>query len=463
MLCSDLSLRCFPRGTVAFRWIFPVFILLLSPTASLFFGQNKESKFSPPFIQKVELLNGLHLLTAEVPGSDRVVVIFLIKSGYGMDPDKKQGVALLTAHGILEANQKVTQQRWKDELDFLEAIFSIQVEMDSTLFRAELPAKNLEPFLNTIANLLVRPIFQKEGLDRMKEQVGDSGVVSPAEFLSSLLDPELFGRGYCSHRLIGDPDTLKEIGLADVQAFHAAYYLPNNAAIAVVGPPNLSSLSALIREKFGGWTKGPQPHLPDPPTSTLVDTEIRIFEKKGNSNVSVLFGNPGPSRQTPDYYSLVLLTQFLGGHSQHSKLKQELDRGGIPYQSIQSELQLGLTCGKLKILAQAPPSSIKPILETIQRVIDELKANKASDSALDRVRLEVIDSFQRSISSPQGFAQAMAEIELQGLPRGYLQTFPRGLEEVSVDRLQEAAKNYLTSRGAVVIMGDKEKIEEALH
>ena len=314
-----------------------------------------------------------------------------------MDPDKKQGVAFLAAHGILEANQKVTQQRWKDELDFLEAIFSIQVEMDSTLFRAELPAKNLEPFLNTIANLLVRPIFQKEGLDRMKEQAGESVSASPAEFLSSLLDPELFGRGYCSHRLIGDPDTLKEIGLPDVQAFHAAYYLPNNAAIAVVGPPNLSSLVTLIREKFGGWTKGPQPRLPDPPISTHVDTEIRIFEKKGNSEVSLLFGNKGPSRQTPDYYSLVLLAQLLGGNSQQSKLRQELDRGGIQYQSIRCELQLGLTCGKLKILAQAPPSSIKPILEAIQRVIDESKANKVSDSVLDRVRLEVIDSLSRGL------------------------------------------------------------------
>ena len=56
----------------------------------------------------------------------------------------------------------------------------------------------------------------------------------------------------------------------------------------------------------------------------------------------------------------------------------------------------------------------------------------------------------------------MAEIELQGLPRDFLLTFPRSLEVISADRLQEAAKNYLTPRGAVVILGDKEKIEEVL-
>jgi zinc protease len=261
---------------------------------------------------------------------------------------------------------------------------------------------------------------------------------------------------------LGDTDAMKEIGLPDVQAFYNAYYLPNNAAIAIVGPHSVLSLASLIREKFGGWTKGPQPHLPDPPISTLVDTEIRIFEKKGTSDITLLFGDPGPSRQTPDYYSLVLLTQLLGGNTQHSKLIQELDRNGIQYQSIQCELQLGLTCGKIKIQAQAPPSSIKPILEAIQRVIVDLKANKASDSVFERVRLDVIDSFQKSINSAQGFAQAMAEIELQSLPRDFLLTFPQSLEGISVDRLQEAAKNYLTPRGAIVVLWDKEKIEEVL-
>ena len=224
----------------------------------------------------------------------------------------------------------------------------------------------------------------------------------------------------------------------------------------------MGSLATLIREKFGGWTKGPQPQSPGPPISTIVDSEIRIFEKKGNTEITLLFGNPGPSRQTPDYYSLVMLTQLLGGNSQHSKLKLELDRRGIPYQSIQCELQLGLICGKFKIQAQAPSSSIKPILEAIQGVIVEAKANKTSESALERVKLEVIDSFQKSLNSPQGLARSMAEMELQGLPRDFLLTFPRSLEGISVDRLQEAAKNYLTPRGAVVLIGDKEKIEEAL-
>ena len=239
-LLYDPFLKRLPRSLFVVRWIIPVLILFLSPKAFPLFGQEKELTFSPPVIQRVELLNGLHLLTAEVLGSDRVIVNFIIKSGFGMDPDRKPGVAFLAAHAILEANQKVTQQRWKDEMEFLEATFSIEVESDSTLFHAELPPRNLEYFFNTMANILVRPMFQKDGLDRMKEQVDELVSASPAEFQSSLLDAGLFGRGYCSHRLLGDPDTLKEIGLQDVLAFHSAYYLPNNTAIAVVGPLGMS-------------------------------------------------------------------------------------------------------------------------------------------------------------------------------------------------------------------------------
>ncbi|MFN8007275.1 MAG: pitrilysin family protein [Terriglobia bacterium] len=439
-----------------------VFLWVFSPNLCLLAGQQKESPFTTPVIQKVELLNGLHLLTAEIPGSDRVVINFLIKSGYGMDPEKKPGVAFLASHAILEANQKVASQRWKDELEFLEATFSIQSSTDFTLFHAEVPPKNVEPLLNTLANIVVHPMFQKEGLEQMKDKVGELDALSTEEFYSSLINTGLFGASYCAHRLLGSPETLKTIGLTDIEAFHATYYLPNNAAIIVAGPTGSLSLASLIREKFGSWTKGPQPPLPDPPISTLVDNGIHVFDKKGAPEITLLFANAAPSRQSPDYYSLVLLNQLLGASPQNSLLKQELGRHAIAFQSVDSEFKSGLVCGKLTIRALAPLSSIKPILDAIQQVIDGLKANKVAEATLDRVRLELLGEFQKTMSTPKGFAQQMVQIELQNLPRDLPLSFPRSLERISVDRLQEAAKNYLNPRGAVIVIGDKEKIEEVV-
>ena len=451
-----------PSLSGAWKIILFFLALLLSSNIAQLFGLRKEATLSPPIIQRVELLNGLRLVTSEIPGTEHFIVNFLIKSGYGADPEKKPGLAFLTAHAILEANQKVSPQRWKDELEFLEANFSIQVEADSTVFHTELPPKNLEPFFSTLAELLVRPLFQKEGLDRVKEGAGNLFSVLPSEFQSSLLHAGLFGKGSCSHPLMGELEEQREIGMNDVIGFHSAYYLPNNVAIIVVGPPGVSSVSTLIREKFGGWTKGPQPQLADPPISSLVDTKIRIVEKKESGDITLLFGNRLPGRQSSDYYSLVLLNELLGGSPQNSKLEQELSREGIQHQFIESKLQLGRICGKLEIRVQAQPSSIRSILGVIQRVIEGMKTNKIPETELDRARLAVIGSFQKSISSLNGFAEFATEIEFYSLPRDLPLTLPRTLERVSSDRLLEAGKNYLNPRGAVVILGNKDKIEVAL-
>jgi zinc protease len=444
------------------RIILLILALLFCPNFIRLFGQGKEVPFSPPIIQRVELLNGLRLLTIEIPGTERLVVNFLIKSGYGEDPEKKTGLAYLAAHSIVGANKKTPPQRWKDEMEFLEATFSIKVDADSTVFHTELPPKYLEPFFSTLAEILVRPLFEKGGLDQVKEDTGKLFTDLPSELQSSLLHAGLFGKGSCSHRIFGELEEQREIGINDVIGFHSAYYLPNNAAIIVAGPPGVSSVATLVREKFGGWTKGPQPPLSDPPITSLVDTKIRIVEKKESGDMTLLFANPLPGRQSPDYYSLFLLNQLLGGSPQNSMLERELSREGIQHQFVGSKLMLGRICGKLEIRVQAQPSSIRPILGGIQGVIEGLKANKIAEAELNRARLAAIEAFQKSVSVPSDLANCASEIELYGLPRDLLLTFPRALERVSADRLLEAAKIYLNPHGVVVILGNKDKIQEVL-
>jgi zinc protease len=194
-----------------------------------------------------------------------------------------------------------------------------------------------------------------------------------------------------------------------------------------------------------------------------VDTKIRIIEIKEMANITLLFANPLPGRQSPDFYNLFLLNELLGRGAQNSVLERELRTKDVPHQSVGSRLVLGRICGKLEVTAQAPPSSIRSTLAGIQGAIEWLKTNKVAETELDRARLAAIDSFHQSLSVPNGLAAAATEIELYGLPRDLLLSFPRALERVSADRLLETAKNYLNPRGAVVIIGNKEKIEEALH
>ena len=86
-------------------------------------------------------------------------------------------------------------------MEDLGAELKIRVDQDSTVFEAEVPAPNLESFLELLSHLVLRPVFQPDGLEKLKQQVVVSKIGSPVpvelakEKLRSLVfDKHPYGR-----------------------------------------------------------------------------------------------------------------------------------------------------------------------------------------------------------------------------------------------------------------------------
>src|SRR5262245_36252709 len=124
-----------------------------------------------PRIQRIELLNGLRVVAIERPG-EVAVINFLVRAGSFSDPGDKAGVANLTAQGLCFANAKLPFQRWKDELEFLQARIEAHVTTDSTVFQAQVPSSGVEAVLALFARLAIQPIYTPEGVERIKSELG---------------------------------------------------------------------------------------------------------------------------------------------------------------------------------------------------------------------------------------------------------------------------------------------------
>jgi predicted Zn-dependent peptidase len=62
-----------------------------------------------------------------------------------------------------------------------------------------------------------------------------------------------------------------------------------------------------------------------------------------------------------------------------------------------------------------------------------------------------------------GLADHFTQMELHDLARDFLTAFPARVERLSGERIQEAAKNYLSgSRIAVVVAGDADRLKSLL-
>ena len=182
---------------------------------------------SIPRIQRTELLNGLRVIAIEKPGETTVINV-LVKSGSRADPRDKAGLANLTAQSMCFANAKLPPQRWKDELEFLNARIEIHVTSDSTVFQAQAPASNVEAVLALFARLIVQPMYIQEGVDRIKCELRSAqlSLPEPQAMARLHLGELVFGQTGCARVEWGTQESVNALRVADLDAFRQAYICP---------------------------------------------------------------------------------------------------------------------------------------------------------------------------------------------------------------------------------------------
>jgi len=431
------------------------------------FAQAKLSEGTAPAIPRIhrtELLNGLRVLAIEKPG-EMAVINLLVKAGSFADPRDKAGLASLTAQSVCFANAKVPLQRWKDELEFLGARIEIHLTTDSTVFQAQVPLSNVEAVLALFARLIVQPVYTQEGLDRIKCELRTSKMtLSEAHALARFHLGELvFGQTGCARAEWGTQESVNALRIADLEAFHQAYYLPNNTALIVVGGPPLDRLGDLVREKFGSWVKAnlqpTEPAVAPMPARSVV----RVIDRKTSSDAIILVGHSAPARQTPDFFALTLANTVLGGLGKASRLEQALAKQNIPHQALGSGLEFKQSCGWFQVSAQAPLSAVPAAFAAILESIEDMKTRPISETELNQAKSTLLTSHRTNLETETGLADQVTAIELFDLARDFLSGFPLRVEQVSAERVQEAAKNYLSSTQiSGVVVGESQTVKAGL-
>jgi len=444
LVCVGVSIRSVP-------WVFPQAKSVEGAAAAF------------PRIQRTELLNGLRVRVIERPGTVAVINL-LVKAGSFAEARDKAGLANLTAQSVCFANAKLPLQRWKDELEFLGARIEIRVTTDSTVFQAHVPSSNAEPVLALLSRLVVRPEFESDSVDRIRSQPGSSRVAGSEDHAIARLQlAELvFGRTGCGREEWATQHSMDALRLADVEAFHKAHYLPNNTALIVVGGPPMDRLGDFVREKFGGWIKSELQPIEPTVIPMPARSVIRIVDRTA-SDALLLFGHSAPARQTPDFFGLNLANNLLVGLGKNSRLEQAFAKTNIPHQALRSDLELKQACGWFYISVRAPLSAVPAAVTAILEGIEDIKTRPVSESELSQAKAVLISSYQATLETETGLAEQVTAIELFDLARDFLASFPLRVEQVSAERVQEAAKNYLSSTQiSGVIMGDRKTLTAGL-
>lgn len=361
-------------------------------------------------------------------------------AGSARDPAGTAGLARLT-HGLLDQGAGGL-----DETEIAHRLADVGALMGGNLDRdrASLSLRTLSSVaernqaIDTFLRVLQRPDFPESVLAREKQRL-IAGIreaeADPGSVASKVFYRALYGDHPYARDPSGEPDTIKQIDRAALQAFYRTHYSAPNATIALIGDLGRDEATS-IAERIAAGLSDAAPLAPLPKPGPAPGTQMRINHPASQSHV--LLGAVGMARHDPDFFPLLVGNYVLGGGGFDSRLMREIrDKRGFAYSAYSYFLPLGVA-GPFQLGLQ---TQARQADEARQVAIDTLRdfvVNGPDEAELKQARDNLIGGFPLRIDSNRKILDFLSVIGFYDLPLDYLDTWTKQVAAVGVEDVKRA-------------------------
>ncbi len=416
-----------------------------------------------PPIQERRLSNGLRVVLMEKHEVPLVQMNLVVRAGSVMDPPGRYGLASMTADMMDEGAGELDALELEDAVSFLGARLSVSAGLHTSRVSLFTPLSKLDEALPLMADVLLRPRFPAEELERKRRSAltsllqfhDEPTVIASVLFARTLYGPEHpYGRPYLT-----DEASIRAITVDDLRTFHDRYFRPNNAFLVVVGDVTLDDLVPRLEKHFGEWQPGEVPEIEVPTPRQVGAREVLLVDKPGAAQSVIRIGRIGVSRTTEDYYALVVMNTILGG-SFTSRLNQNLrEDKGYTY-GARSSFSFRPAPGPFTASASVQTDVTGPSLTEFFRELEGIR-EPVPEEEVARARNYVALGFPAAFQSAAAIARQLEELVLYDLPEDYFDRYVDEILAVSPAQVREVARRYVDpGRVVVVVVGDRARIEE---
>ncbi|MHB8095671.1 MAG: M16 family metallopeptidase [Candidatus Aminicenantales bacterium] len=416
-----------------------------------------------PPIESAALSNGLRVVVAQRPESPMMSLQLVILSGESDSPRRVPGAAALTASMISRGTQRLSPGDIEEKIESIGGDFSTEVTLEQSIFTFNVLEENLDRALEIISALIIDPSFPEREMEAAKrnfyyellEREKDPEYVAKRQLLRSLFQDHPYeGSTYAD-------DAVRNIGLADIRAFHDAHYRPNNALLTIAGNMNLQTAARKVSHYFNTWIPremGSRLVLPPRPNE-----EERIFfvDLPKATDATLYLGNMIFPASSPDYFPFVVLNQVLGGTTGSRLFMNLRESKGFAYYAF-SGADFFDNCGVYWIRARVTPEVIYASVREILKEIGPSAVETITSMEIEQAKSFLIGNFPLKNETLSRFSSQVSRIKACNLSDDHWNKYYASIVQVNLERVIAAAQKSLQRRPVVVIVGDIQRIADYL-
>lgn len=422
-----------------------------------------------PRFERRTMTNGAQLLTVDLPGRPLAAVRIMLEGGATYEPAGRGGVSVLAAHALTEGTERYDAVDLARAAERLGAELHAEASWDSMAITLIVPAHRLEPALELLAEVLLRPTFPEGEVERLRdERLADlmQARAEPRRLAELSFAPAIYPPDSPFVRPPGGlEESVRGLDRGAVAERFAEGRDPRLAAAIVAGQLDGADPAPLFERLFGEWTAAPgeAPSMRWPAVDDPIDRSfIRIVHRPGAVQSEVRIGHVGLPRRIADFHAAIVMSAILGGLFRSRLMLRLREEKGYTYGAFASfdfRRSPGPFAVRSAVRTDATAAAVVDAVAELRRMREE----PVTPAELAAARDYLVGVFPLRFETPAAIATALAGLVVQRLPDDELERYRPAVAAVTADEVQSAARAHIRpDRAAIVVVGDAEKVEADL-
>ena len=389
------------------------------------------------------LRNGVSLLNA--PSSSRNVGVFLIvRAGSRDETAETSGLAHYLEHMFFKGTERrPTTKAISQEIDRLGASTNAYTDTEEVAYFAEGPALALGELADVITDMLSRPLFAAEEVERERNVVLQElgmRLSDPDGWIWDRLGTVAFGGGQpMSWSAAGFPAVIQKATREQLMKYHRSFYAPKSMCLVIAGGGSLTDEDAerLLADIPHGKTR---PRVPAKwGLGDRYTANVRPVTPDEEPQVRMVFAVPGIPALDPDRTALSVMTHILGGGMSSRLFQTVRERNGLCY-SIFAHHEGFDDTGLFAISTATRPKDARRATQLSFAEFRKLAETRVTPGELASTKSAMIGRLLRSTETAMASARFFGTRWRAGLPLETPDDRADAIAKITVEQVNKVAQ-----------------------
>jgi zinc protease len=385
---------------------------------------------------------------------------------YGAWTETRPGTASLAAAMITKGSAHHTAAELAEELEFHAISLGASATLDMATVFASCVSDKFDRSLRLLSEVVQTPKFPEDELDILRQQTMMGLMIqskTPEYQADRELRRRLFGEHPYSRTATGEAADVQARKAGELREWWSSYVVPETSILYIAGDVTSAAAMEQAKAVFEDWRPSPprpvvSARMPPSPSST----RIYLVDRPGSVQSQIRVGHLGITREHPDYFNALVLSQIFGG-AFNSRLNKAIrvDKG-LTY-GARGGFRAERFAGTFTISTFTKTPATAEALQIILNEIDRITTQPPEPEELAQARSYMIGSFAGDRETPGATVNDLWLIHYARLPHDYFRRYFNGVRQATEESVQLAAKSLIRKdQLAIVVVGEAESIRALL-